>query len=991
MIGWLVGGASMPAYASADRLSLLSAERLADSLMAALPDDMAADQKQALRTILYSPDDPAVSVSSLEAMSRLLPLPAATILRLTAGFERRLPATPAIATHAQNLGFYSNAHTSPMRRHPNRESLRLALYATVKQLVWRAALSGGQLNQMPVPPALPPLPSPPISPVSIATSFAAPAALSPLATAAIATGAAAATAGMTRASDDSTTPTSQDSASGGDSSNGSDNGGGDNDTSENLNTAIWETTEYNANYGLASLNASTAYARGYTGQGVVVSVLDSPFDTDHADLLDNLVTGYDAIEADNTVSCPVNGCVSAHGTHVAGIIGASKDDVGMHGVAPDVSIKPVKVFGNDLSFASNSQLVDAISQGSGTAITAMNNSWGSGVVDSLVHNSTTYYYNRPYYNYADNGTSEYIYAYQGATALTGLPPAEITAWQNATQNTIIVFANGNDGLNTATGQIQLFSDDQLQNYVTSVSNVSAGLNADIPSFRGSYPVIDSSLSGEWLTVVAVDQSNLISEFSNGCGYAKAFCIAAPGQSIYATYDVDDNTTSPPASYTTLNGTSMAAPHVTGAIALLKQQFPNLTPSQLTSLVLSTATDLGATGVDDVYGVGLLNLAEASRPQGSLAVAGINGQRLSGVLPQDTSITPSSAFGQVFARNLPVIGLIDGYNRAFEFQPHLGTAPRYEVSADEFLALLDANPKEETLIASSILSVSGEVSDDRMSVSLYNQQMRLEAGKRSGVRPNPLASGNGLNTGFTAQQSVFSHLSSDKTDFRFLQSHIALTPAVSLEMAHVSGSWQNGGQFDELSSQIGWQDGRSFISGKFGLLRESNTVLGARLSGFYAPDSDVLSHYAAIDARMPLTPSSQLTSRYMAMKTTLDMMQADQLSIEGLTSDSYSLRLDRWSDSRAELSQYISLRLPLATTGGFMNQLTTRGYDNHGYRTVFQRYDLANKSRQLDIDLHHQDRLWSGAMWMLNMRASQNLDGISQKQGAGLFLGMKQAF
>ena len=91
--------------------------------------------------------------------------------------------------------------------------------------------------------------------------------------------------------------------------------------------------------------------------------------------------------------------------------------------------------------------------------------------------------------------------------LTGLSPAEITAWQNATQNTIVVFANGNDGLNT--GQIRLYSDAQMQNSALSISNSSSsGLNANIPSFRGSYPVIiDSSLSGEWLTVVAVDQSN----------------------------------------------------------------------------------------------------------------------------------------------------------------------------------------------------------------------------------------------------------------------------------------------------------------------------------------------------------------------------------------------------------------------------------------------------------------------------------------------------
>ena len=124
----------------------------------------------------------------------------------------------------------------------------------------------------------------------------------------------------------------------GGSAGGGEGGGNGDDSSQSLDTAIWETSEYNANYGLASLNASNA--RGYTGQGVTVSVLDLPFDTDHADLVDNLVTGYDALDGDSAVHCPQNGCISAHGTHVAGII---LTPAGMHGVAPDVSIKAILI------------------------------------------------------------------------------------------------------------------------------------------------------------------------------------------------------------------------------------------------------------------------------------------------------------------------------------------------------------------------------------------------------------------------------------------------------------------------------------------------------------------------------------------------------------------------------------------------------------------------------------------------------------------------
>ena len=57
---------------------------------------------------------------------------------------------------------------------------------------------------------------------------------------------------------------------------------------------------------------------------------------------------------------------------------------------------------------------------------------------------------------------------------------------------------------------------------------------------------------------------------------------------------------------------MAAPHVSAAVAILKQEFPSLTGAQIVDLLLNSATDLGASGTDEVYGVGLLNLDGATK-------------------------------------------------------------------------------------------------------------------------------------------------------------------------------------------------------------------------------------------------------------------------------------------------------------------------------------------------------------------------------------------
>ena len=66
-----------------------------------------------------------------------------------------------------------------------------------------------------------------------------------------------------------------------------------------------------------------------------------------------------------------------------------------------------------------------------------------------------------------------------------------------------------------------------------------------------------------------------------------------------------------------NGTSYASPRVAGAAALVRHKFPNLASAQLKQVLLQTATDLGATGVDSTFGHGKLNIAGALSPQGTV--------------------------------------------------------------------------------------------------------------------------------------------------------------------------------------------------------------------------------------------------------------------------------------------------------------------------------------------------------------------------------------
>jgi hypothetical protein len=108
-----------------------------------------------------------------------------------------------------------------------------------------------------------------------------------------------------------------------------------------------------------------------------------------------------------------------------------------------------------------------------------------------------------------------------------------------------------------------------------------------------------------------------------------------------------------------SGTSFSAPAVAGAIALLESAFPNLTPAQVLNLLYASATDAGATGVDSVYGHGLLNLAKAFQPAGTTSLAG---SAIPVSLTNNGALSP--AMGDATASSAGQTIILDGYGRAF---------------------------------------------------------------------------------------------------------------------------------------------------------------------------------------------------------------------------------------------------------------------------------------------------------------------------------------
>ena len=112
---------------------------------------------------------------------------------------------------------------------------------------------------------------------------------------------------------------------------------------------------------------------------------------------------------------------------------------------------------------------------------------------------------------------------------------------------------------------------------------------------------------------AHDSTGALSTFSDKAGSYGRYYLAALGTRVRS---FDNNGTS-----YFYSGTSFSTPTIVGAVALLEQAFPNLSPAQIVALLYSSATDAGATGNDTTFGNGLLNITRAFRPAGTTSLAG----------------------------------------------------------------------------------------------------------------------------------------------------------------------------------------------------------------------------------------------------------------------------------------------------------------------------------------------------------------------------------
>ena len=686
--------------------------------------------------------------------------------------------------------------------------------------------------------------------------------------------------------------------------------------------------EYQFTANLERIGASAAYLQGYTGKGILVGVLDTGIDVEHPEFAGRIQPGgrdfyfgTDNPEDNHT-----------HGTIVSGIIAANRDGTRMQGLAYEAKILPLAIFGPNAVSAPADRVAAAFDYAVAQGVRVINASFGNA--------------QRPPFEL--NGTL--------------LP--EMDAVVRATNaGVLVVFAAGNAG-------------DPNPGFMAAMpfvkpANDNAGLYTK-PATQLDY----SSTQSRVLAVVSVDANNVISGFSNRCGVAAAWCLAAPGEGVVSTYNNGG--------YVRSGGTSYAAPFVTGAAAILMQAFPKLSADQVAAILLRTATPLGPSSI---YGAGLLNLEKALQPIGTVVVATGAGAAGPAVPLARTQLQLGPAFGDAgtasFANSV-VLGF-DEYQRPYDFSlaAHAGPTLRPRWATSNRLAMRPQSQELSLQAGSMPMRLQAGWSEP----APHRDPRRDWAGGGSPLGRLALTLGDGeqgeLSMGvapsagdlFRADGAGALRNRDGLVDAEVLENPYwsLLGRGTGMEMA--LGRW-HGLQFRTRSflARGGQDERRAFgaaaeaslvldglqLGAETGWVGEAGALLGGRGTGAFALDRTATTSFAGVHGDARLSGHLSLSFHWYAGRTTLPAAAGAFLIADGtVKSQGAAVALAGRSLLQADDELALTASRPLRVSGGgaWLDLPISTDADGNVERQR-QRIGLSPSGRETDLQLSY--RRWLGA-------------------------------
>ena len=385
----------------------------------------------------------------------------------------------------------------------------------------------------------------------------------------------------------------------------------------------FKTPEFNKDSSKSMINADKAYARGWTGKGAVLGVIDTWQQTDHPELdgkykwyndyvLEKKDSDGNVIEDYVLNNTPAK--TWSHGTQVAGIIAGKNDGNGMHGVAFDAELVGANIDQTgfmrphigigEQALADMAKLKSPKEDGGeGMNIVAVNMSYNRNSPISYV-GMTNFKNGNLEVEKLNDGTykSPEVINRDGATDL-----------KVATDSDIILVNSAGNGVyykgTLVPGGLDYSLDPGI--WATKTDNggnlVLGGKMIIVGNWGGT------KSEGQVVGNKAGHLCHDVDELNNVCNdkyKVSDFYILAPGYTYSSAAD---------SGYDWNNGSSFSAPQVTGAMGILHQMWPHMKGENLVKLVLNTADkDINNYNVN-IHGQGMLDLDEATKPQGAIGI------------------------------------------------------------------------------------------------------------------------------------------------------------------------------------------------------------------------------------------------------------------------------------------------------------------------------------------------------------------------------------